>query len=120
MKDIVRRVRFTPYVEGPRFSLIVWDANRRDELGKWILGYRLTMCEPSGRTVLFEAEDFHCSPLHAVDADETIASLMTFLTLRPGDTDREYFDRDTSNQVDYRVEHAEALGVEVDRRMGVR
>jgi hypothetical protein len=42
--------------------------------------------------VLFQGEDFAGSPLHTDDLDETVAALLSFLSLRPGDTDREYFD----------------------------
>ena len=42
-------------------------------------------------SVLFAGEDFRPSPMHADDADETLRGLLGFLTLRPGDTDREYF-----------------------------
>jgi hypothetical protein len=67
---------------------------------------------------LFEGEDFACSPCHAIDSDECIASLMGFLTLRPGDTDAEYFESYTPQQIDYCEQHAEALAGEVYSRFG--
>ena len=71
-------------------------------------------------TVLFEGEDFGCSPMHAIDSDETLAGIMGFLTLRPGDTDPEYFEGYTEAQLDYCSQHAEALACEVSRRFGDR
>lgn len=69
-------------------------------------------------TLLFEGEDFGCSPMHAIDSDECVAAIMSFLTLRPGDTDREYFEDYTEAQLDYCSQHAEALASEVLNRFG--
>lgn len=112
---------------GPTFTLATWDPNRKGFGGKWIVGYRLTMhttywTSPPMRpvktvhTVLFEGEDFGCSPMHAVDSDQAIEGIMSFLTLRLGDTDREYFAQYTPEQLDFCSQHAEALAAEVERR----
>ncbi len=69
-------------------------------------------------TVLFEGEDFCCAPSYAIDGDQCIASLMGFLTLRPGDTDREYFADYTPEQLEYCSHHAESLSCEVMNRFG--
>ena len=60
------------------------------------IGYELR--DPSGQ-VLFRGTDFGPSPLHADDADETLRGLCGFLFLRPGDTDREFFDGYSAEQV---------------------
>lgn len=52
------------------------------------IGYELR--DPSG-AVLFAGSDFGPSPMHADDADATLRGRLGFLTLRPGDTDAEYF-----------------------------
>lgn len=115
---IVRTCVFRPYRLGcgPYFRLRVWDTYRRDGYGKCILGYSLFRCEPETLLELFAGEDFHNSPMHAIDSDATIAGLMGFLTLRPGDTDQEYFDNYTPEQLDYCSQHAEALACEVMNR----
>lgn len=112
----LRTVILRPYVKGmgPVFRLTTWDTNRRGFGGKYVLGYRLTM---DGTTV-FEGEDFGCSPMHGIDSDETIEGIMAFLTLRPGDTDPEYFASYTEQQLTYCSEHAEALSAEVENRFG--
>jgi hypothetical protein len=46
----------------------------------------------------FRRADFHCSPLHAVDSDATVAGVLAFLSLKPGDTDSEYFEGYTPGQ----------------------
>ena len=118
----LRTVRVCPYAlgKGPRFVLVTWDTYRTDGRGCSVLGYRLNMVTGTGRTAdrvtLFEGEDFSGSPLHADDSDETLASLMTFLTLRPGDCDAEVFASDSPVQAAYRQEHAEVLAMEAERR----
>ena len=126
--DCMRTVRFTPYRKGmgPTFTLKLF------YLGLDKIGYRLTMREHynsiGGRilkhwhakpeTILFEGSDFRPSPLHSVDGDQTVKTLMTFLTLRPGDTDTEYFADYTETQKDYCSQHAETLSCEVMNRFG--
>ena len=115
-KDITRRCRFTPYIagEGPRFTLTMWDTNRTDSYGKSILGYQLKQ----DGVELFTGTDFACSPMHCVDSDMAVASLMGFLTLRKGDTDAEYFASYTPAQIEFSEQHAEALSCEVSHRFG--
>jgi hypothetical protein len=61
--------------------------------------------------LIFAGDDFHPSPLHAYDGDEAIASLLGFLALRPGDTDREYFASYTERQLDWTAARAETLAM---------
>ena len=91
----------------------------REVLGVRVaLGYRLNQVDGNRRWTLFEGEDFGCSPLHAIDSDETIAALLGFLTLRPGDTDSEYFADYTPRQLEFCDQHAEALAWEAEVRFG--
>jgi hypothetical protein len=81
--DTLRNVRLAR-----GYTLRTWATPRTDSRGQTIIGYSLR--DVDGETV-FEAEDFAGSPMHADDSDETLRSLLSFLTLRPGDTDAEYF-----------------------------
>jgi hypothetical protein len=114
--DILRRVRFSPYRKGkgPIFSLTIWDTGQRDGRGRTYIGYRLKM----GKTVLFEGEDFAGSPMHGDDSDDNVKALMSFLTLKPGDTDAEYFEQYTEEQLAYCRQHADSLNMEVLARFG--
>lgn len=90
-----------------RFKLQVFDTGRRDWRGQSRLAYTFT----DAGNVIFESEDFAGSPLHADDSDATLAALLGFLSLRPGDTDREYFDRYTPEQLDWAMANGEELSL---------
>ena len=92
------------------YELATWDTHRTDEMGKSVLSYRFTQ---NGVT-LFEGEDYHVAPSHAVDSDEALRALLGFLTLRPGDTDDEYFARYTPEQTAFAAGDAEMLQLYAD------
>jgi hypothetical protein len=70
---------------------------------------RAILFDQEGR-MLFE-EIIGCSPLHSVDSDAAVRSAIGFLTLRPGDTDPEYFDDYTRRQLAWADEHGEQLSI---------
>jgi len=88
-----------------RFELELFDTARSDWRGQTRLAYSFR----DGGKVIFEGEDFAGSPLHADDSDETVAALLSFLSLRPGDTDRDYFDSYTPEQLDWARANGEEL-----------
>lgn len=49
--------------------------------------------------------------MHADDSRETVAGLLHFLALRPGDTDRDYFDSYTPAQLEWCDAHGEELAM---------
>src|SRR5579884_1162342 len=88
-----------------QFKLELYDLGRHDEYGKWVLGYRLYYAG----SLVFEGEDFHCSPLHLIDSDAAVGGILTFLSLRPGDTDENYFTSYTPEQLNFAHRHGEEL-----------
>lgn len=142
--DVIRVVRFSPYRrgQGPVFTLRIWDTYQTTRDGKSVLGYRLTMSRTRPRhspgcvrandaalreictcarlkpRVIFEAEDFAVPVMYSIDSDATVVALMGFLTLKPGDTDAEYFASDTDVQRDYRTCNADSLAMAVESRFG--
>lgn len=117
MTNAIRRCIFRPYLQdkGPIFYLTILDSTYRD--GRDYLTYRLTMREPGKPLVtLFEGSDFGCSPIDSIDGNDAVVALMGFLTLRPGDTDAEYFAEYTDVQRDFCDRFAETLSCEVDAR----
>jgi hypothetical protein len=54
-----------------------------------------------GLTELFSGDDYSPSPMIASDSLESLVELLSFLTTRPGDTDDEYFNGYTQQQLDF-------------------
>ena len=117
-----RRVIFRPYwrSKGPAFTLTLWDAEETTRDGHRRMAYRLTKSGAPGKgaEVIFEGDDFHLSPLHAVDSDAAVRAIMGFLTLKPGDTDAERFEGYSPRQEAFATHHAEAVALEVAARFG--
>lgn len=115
----VRTCIFKPYLDPamPRFRLIVWDTGLTDRYGKQRLAYEFSMHQ-GRKTVLFKGQDFYASPLKAINRDATMRAIMGFLTLQPGDTDKEFFANYTPEQLAFCARHAEALNYEVWARFG--
>lgn len=75
--------------------LRTWDTSRTRN-GRTCIAYEL---RDRAGCLLFAGDDFCPSPLHADDSDATLRGLLGFLTLRPGDTDAEYFANYTPAQL---------------------
>ena len=90
-----------------RFHVDLFDTGRTDWRRQSKLAYRF---QDEG-TVIFEGEDFAGSPCHADDSNATVAALLSFLSLRPGDTDREYFDAYTPAQLEWAEQNGEELAL---------
>jgi hypothetical protein len=118
--EMVREVRFRPFRpgHGPAFTLRLYSGNfGRMATGQERMGYRLTMKKPGERRiVLFEGKDFGRAPGNTEDGAETVVAIMGFLTLKPGDTDPDYFAAYSDVQRDYCERYAESLSVEVQAR----
>lgn len=114
----IRRCVFRPFRKGrgPVFALTLWETGRTCNTGQTKLRYRLTM---DSRT-LFEGDDYGCSPMHCIDSDASVEGIMGFLTVRPGDTDPEFFKDYAPAQLEYCQRYAEALSCEVQARFGER
>ena len=89
------------------FKLKLYDSNRRDEYGKHVLAYQFLH---RGR-VVFAGDDFHCSPCHAIDSDAAVAALLGFLSFKPGDTDPEFFENYTPEQLEFAQQEGEYLSL---------
>ena len=60
---------------------------------------------------IFAGDDFGCSPMDSIDGDGCVAGLLGFLSLRPGDTDADYFDDYTEEQKAWCDARAEYLSM---------
>jgi hypothetical protein len=80
------------------YTLEMEVTGREDRLGHELVRYEFK--NPSG-VILFSGEDFGASPLHDAEGIESARALLTFLTLRKGDTDEEYFENYTPEQLEF-------------------
>lgn len=97
--------------EGRTYTLKMWDTGRCDRRGQARIGY--TLSQDGEVAPIFDGDDFCPSPMHADDSDATVAALLGFLCLRPGDTDQEYFEDYTPRQWQWVAEDAESIGADV-------
>lgn len=94
-----------------------WDTVWQEE--DYLLRFRLAGCKGNREyfeyefyhkdELMFAGNDFSPSPMHSSDSNEAIASLLSFLSLQPGDTDDEYFEDYTSKQLEFACDHGENL-----------
>lgn len=66
--------------------------------GKYQMEYEFY--NPAGE-LLFSGDDYYPSPMNSIDGIDSAAGLLGFLTLKPGDTDNEYFDKYTEKQLEF-------------------
>lgn len=90
-KELIRTLR----INGT--TLRVYDLFKRDSYGKNVLSYEFKV----GRKVIFSGNDFHCSPSQSIDSLEVAYCILSFLCLKPGDTDKDYFENYTKEQMDW-------------------
>ena len=90
------------------YRLQTWDAVLLSTAGRNHVAYRLTSPE---KVVIFEGDDYGCSRMNAVDGDDCLRNLLSFLTLREGDTDAEYFYKYSPNQWEFSQGPAEQLSM---------
>jgi len=122
MNELIRTVKLTPYRKGsgPIFTLKIFDTGKPSDryAMRTLLGYELRQHEHGKTTVLFSGDSFSPSCMYADDSDQCVAALLGFLTLRPGDTDADYFADYTPEQMTFCGQHAETLSCEAVTRFG--
>jgi len=80
--------------------LLTWDTGKRASTGQHKIGYAFFVSLQDEKP-LFLGEDCGVSPMHCIDSADALLGLLSFLTLKPGDTDAEYFDSYTPDQLDW-------------------
>ena len=94
------------HVKVGKYKLLLWDTGRHRQPNHSALGYAFYELP---EVPLFIGEDFGCPSNTPIDSDECLRSLLGFLTLRPGDTDPEYFEEYSPDQLDFCATEAEEL-----------
>ena len=95
--------------DGNGFRLELYTAYQT-RFGKDLLAYQFFHDD----SLIFEGHDYCCSSLHSIDGDDSVAGLLAFLSLQPGDTDRDYFDDYSERQLAFAKEHGETLSLYVE------
>ena len=94
------------YIDGKPFRIELYISGKpNSQRGRFNLAYRLY----HGDEKIFEGLDYSPSPLFEWDSDECFGALLSFLSLQPGDTDDEYFEDYTPEQLAWAEEHGEEL-----------
>lgn len=106
-RDFLHEALVLTEIDGEPVELDMWDTGRRDGRGQTVIAYELR----HGDTTIFQGVGFAGSPLHADDSDATVGSLLTFLSLRPGDTDTEYFQSYSATQTQWVDHNGEELSL---------
>lgn len=78
------------------YTVSLKGTDKRMSTGQIKTSYKLTA--PDG-TVLFKGDDFGCAPSHKPESKAASITLLGFLTLKPGDTDDDYFNDYTPEQM---------------------
>jgi hypothetical protein len=128
-REVMKTFRFKPYLTGmgPTFLLELYDGGGHDSAGRWSVDYRLIQCGWTDtntrrgtsmlrhkRAVIFDSVNGSQSPVYthdAIDSRKAALTVLSFLSLRPGDTDSEYFADYTSEQLVFAQEHGESLSM---------
>jgi hypothetical protein len=97
--------------EADGFHLELYDTLIPPKQPRWIGETRLAYRLYDGGRLIFEGDDFGCGMDMAIDSDLSVASLLSFLSLQPGDTDPDYFASYTPEQLAWCQDRAEDLSI---------
>ena len=87
---------FTFDTRSGEYTVTLQETRRRATTGQIKTEYSLI--DASGK-VIFSGNDLGCSPMHTPESRENAIALLAFLTLKPGDTDEDYFKDYTPEQL---------------------
>lgn len=79
--------------------LHTWEVGTHCSTGQRHIGYAFYASGAS--EPLFAGDDYGCAPSDAIDSDACLCGILSFLCLKPGDTDSEYFEAYTHAQRDW-------------------
>src|SRR5262245_56204380 len=89
------------------YRLELFDTHRTGPYGKARLAYAFR----HHGAVVFEGDDYFPAPQDAIDSDASVGGLLSFLALRPGDADAEWFACYTDAQLEFAVSEGETLAL---------
>jgi hypothetical protein len=97
------------------FLVELYETGAKSDYHHSLVAYRLYdidwALETGNADVIFEGTDYGIPSHQVIDDDEAVRGLCGFLSLRPGDTDAEYFADYTERQTTWAEARAETLGL---------
>lgn len=93
------------------FRLDLWDTGERPPGGEALLAYRLCFAEGTRWILVFSDEGFRGAHTEEPGSDATVAAILRFCSLRPGEADPVFFERFTAQQIAFAEQHGEALSL---------
>ena len=93
------------------FRVDLWDTGGHQPDGHAELAYRLCVADGARWVLVFSGEGFGTPCALKQGSDATLAAILTFLSLRPGDTDAAHFDRYTARQLAFAKERGSELAL---------
>jgi hypothetical protein len=90
------------------YVLFLWNTGRTNWIGQSCLGYVFWEPLPKKKP-LFSGNDYFIGCFTCIDSEESLRGLVSFLSLRPGDTDDEYFKNYTDYQRQWAINHADDI-----------
>lgn len=90
------------------YLLELWENTGRIDPTYYLISFRLTRIVDDSREVIFEdfSGSYGCPKTIAIDSAECVMGLLRFLVLEKGDTDLEYFDGYTEDQLRWLEDHS--------------
>lgn len=105
--ELLNTFEYVPYIDGyPKFYLKLYDTGEFKD-NKNRLAYEFF----EDYELIFSGDNFFPSPAYAIDSEKCANALLGFLSLRPGDTDADYFMNYTNRQMSFCITHGEALSI---------
>ena len=115
--ELVRTLHVKPYIPGlPWFRVEIYDPNEWDSRGAPVVWWRLYKHQKGHKPVLVfdgleEPHKWRCAGWFSVDGDEAAECVLNSASIRPSDTDREFFDGYSPEQLAFAEEYGESIGM---------
>jgi hypothetical protein len=114
--EVLRAMRFAPLTDGPAFAVTMLDTGRTDHRGATIVRTRVRCIKAgdgfSAGQIVFDHEEIALSPCDASDSDAAFGSVLGWLSLKPGDTDADFFEDYSDPQIEFAESFGEHLSLE--------
>jgi len=91
------------------YTLQTWQTFKRCDTGQEKLAYEFKEFKDGNESLIFLGDSYGCSPIVAIDSDDSLRGLLDFLLIRPHDIDSENFGNYTIRQLEFAENFPEEL-----------